>query len=700
MEQAGFCHNHHSHECKTFYDLFTKYKFFYIPDYQRHFVWDEEQISLLIDTLEQNHNKSDEPWLGSIMLSLKDNKVYIIDGQQRIVAMLWMLKLVGVFSDNEQVKIHRSNEYQSKIKQISSDLDKIISYLSGEGKESDKIKKIQEIIKRRIQNKVSFYKYLLKQVYISIIWFKKEKYEYFENLNSKSIKLTLAEKCLAFLATHDQNLYRKNLEAIIWIIDKNRTPEIKVNDFKDDGSQFFKTFINIYCEKSNIIRDPIIRFKKFIESSEKRDWLQKIEVQNPIDFFYKFLNETFKFLKKDYNQPNIELYLKKICLQNFWWWYIEIMILKDEELKKLFNEKLVWLDIGKAIWNFKKTFTKNNAYSFINNIKILNGNKNYIFSNFYKTYISKTNLLDNNQIKSLVIAGGATSRVKLIIFLANYWIKNFCDAKERMRKSKVKDKIEVWLHNNGFILDFFDYYLELEVEHLLPKTFKSTYELKDDESEIKELDERLNSLENLILLSKSKNCSMGNQTIGYKIRELFEENYMEERNRHLFSNIHSLWKNHEKESTDVVKKIKSFLKDRSKKINTALNQINENIKNKFESPYSTKKNSHDFEPLLKMKGFRKIEDRFWKKEDKYYWIKSFTLEGQGEKRRLPFGEKNRDEIKLFIKKNGLTKEKEPKIVGFHPVRNSLFLYKLYEKAVYRLKGHSSLHFNDWDWSEI
>ena len=67
-----------------------------IPEYQRPYVWDVEQLDKLIADIQEHQQKSkDSPYyLGSIILHAQDDVLNIIDGQQRLTS----LTLLGYLS--------------------------------------------------------------------------------------------------------------------------------------------------------------------------------------------------------------------------------------------------------------------------------------------------------------------------------------------------------------------------------------------------------------------------------------------------------------------------------------------------------------------------------------------------------------------------------------------------------------------------
>lgn len=68
-----------------------------IPEYQRPYVWTEKQINRLLNDLNEYQQWADDEkplfYLGSIILHQDGEKLYIIDGQQRITTMLMLGKI-------------------------------------------------------------------------------------------------------------------------------------------------------------------------------------------------------------------------------------------------------------------------------------------------------------------------------------------------------------------------------------------------------------------------------------------------------------------------------------------------------------------------------------------------------------------------------------------------------------------------------
>lgn len=68
--------------------LFAATNYFSIPDYQRQYQWEDEQVSdLLENTFEAFKTHVDEHYLGSIVTRREGQIQHVLDGQQRLTTL-------------------------------------------------------------------------------------------------------------------------------------------------------------------------------------------------------------------------------------------------------------------------------------------------------------------------------------------------------------------------------------------------------------------------------------------------------------------------------------------------------------------------------------------------------------------------------------------------------------------------------------
>lgn len=101
--------------------IFLNAKFsLYIPDYQRPYTWEIEQVKILLKDINEQMNKNDQKYLlGSLILHKNDkndeNKFNIVDGQQRLSTLALILRVLckcNFLSDVEYS--HNESKYHIK----------------------------------------------------------------------------------------------------------------------------------------------------------------------------------------------------------------------------------------------------------------------------------------------------------------------------------------------------------------------------------------------------------------------------------------------------------------------------------------------------------------------------------------------------------------------------------------------------------
>jgi uncharacterized protein with ParB-like and HNH nuclease domain len=137
MERKMSFENIFKPEAKNLKSLFGNVDSFYeIPDYQRPYSWEKEQIEELWDDIIDACSKNEDTYfLGSMILIKKENKFLVIDGQQRLTTLTilfcvlrdllypkdrTLLNLIKSQTDDEfrlrlVTQIHRQNHFEKEI---------------------------------------------------------------------------------------------------------------------------------------------------------------------------------------------------------------------------------------------------------------------------------------------------------------------------------------------------------------------------------------------------------------------------------------------------------------------------------------------------------------------------------------------------------------------------------------------------------
>lgn len=165
-----------------------------IPDYQRPYTWEIEQVKILLKDINEQMNKNDQKYLlGSLILHKNDknneNKFNIVDGQQRLSTLALILR---VLCENNQEKCK-----ECKIGNFLSD----VKYSHNESKYH--IKENYEYIKTYFESyneKCKFLKYLLCKIEFICVLSPSvdDAFLFFDSANSKGKALKSYDLIKAF----------------------------------------------------------------------------------------------------------------------------------------------------------------------------------------------------------------------------------------------------------------------------------------------------------------------------------------------------------------------------------------------------------------------------------------------------------------------------------------------------------------------
>ena len=214
-----------------------KEKKYFIEDYQREYRWEEKHITDLIEDLTEkflNSEGKDHYFLGSIIISSRDGKKFIIDGQQRLTSLTLLLIYIYrtledqalkkkidelIYSEEEGFKLSvdlrrecmsallrhgKFSEEQSdeSIKNIAERYKNIkkdfLGHLAGElNTSSDERELVTEALPK-------FADWLIKEVYLVRITADSDAdaFAIFETLNARGLSLTPTEMLKGYLLTN------------------------------------------------------------------------------------------------------------------------------------------------------------------------------------------------------------------------------------------------------------------------------------------------------------------------------------------------------------------------------------------------------------------------------------------------------------------------------------------------------------------
>ena len=88
-----------------------------IPDYQRPYVWDTERVKILLEDLDEQLSAESQYLLGSLILYENNGEIEVVDGQQRLVSLALILRVLDEKSDFLSKSEFTHNDSKAHIKE-------------------------------------------------------------------------------------------------------------------------------------------------------------------------------------------------------------------------------------------------------------------------------------------------------------------------------------------------------------------------------------------------------------------------------------------------------------------------------------------------------------------------------------------------------------------------------------------------------
>jgi uncharacterized protein with ParB-like and HNH nuclease domain len=314
----------------------TKYS---IDFYQREYKWQEKQVRELVEDLTTRFLDDYEPghereavegyghyFLGSIIISRKDNQSFIVDGQQRLTTLtLLLIYLHNLQKDRgDEVKIDElifSEKFAKKTFNLNVDerMEAMETLFEGNGKafdETGKPESVQTIMARYRDIEAAFAEeltgealpyfvdWLIENVHLVEItaYSDDDAYTIFETMNDRGLSLSPVDMLKGFLLANITDEHKRDAANTLW---KHRLAAL-ADIGKDVDADFFKAWLRSqYAEKIRERKkgakpedfDRIgTEFHRWVREHRERE---DLELTNSLAFV-QFLNRDFDFYSRHY----------------------------------------------------------------------------------------------------------------------------------------------------------------------------------------------------------------------------------------------------------------------------------------------------------------------------------------------------------------------------------------------------------------
>lgn len=528
----------------TIRECFDRDMWYKIPDYQRPYVWGEDQITLLLDdVLYATSNTPDtEYFLGSLVLHSKiinkDSSSYtensVLDGQQRLITLYLMYAVIrDITKDNDSETVCKGAIYQKvneingtperlRIKfEIRDDVENFIDKFIKREKGTLKEEELTELSKK--SKNVSI-KNMVTAILILRKWFGENDEKITRLLRYFQQKVILIYVASAeledafrlFTVLNDRGIKLRSSD----ILKAQNLKEVSDTKKQKEYAKFWEELEGELEEDFDLFLSHIRTI--LVKEKARYDLLKEFEDNIYKKHLLEKGKETFELLKSYKEHYDTIFSGNNYDLNNNWAFDNLISVLKDTSLSDIWVPPLLM---------YLKVFGKNNINDFL--IKLDN--------KFSADWIARETPTVRFQAMAKIIeeiercnndSSLPTKNEKINSLLKSDSFKfKFNDFIYQIKSSDVYGKgfARYLLRKIDYLLDKPSYtekrnsYKNMSIEHILPQNPKENSQwLKDFTNEQRE--EWANKLGNLVLISRIKNASQGRLDFMDKKSKYFDKN--------------------------------------------------------------------------------------------------------------------------------------------------------------------------------
>lgn len=521
-------------------DVFKNW--YIVPSYQRHYVWEEDNINALLEDIKDNYleRNDEEYFLGSYIIQSKNDNNDLLDGQQRITTLFL---LFAFLRDYERTENQYRSEFQDYIYQGAKPMSGI----------KERVRLTYEI---RGNVKSFINEFIIPTN--SII----DKWEAIkEKANDSKENISIQHMCralLCFKKFFDEN-DTIDIVQYVTFINTNMVMIYISADTLEDAFRMFSIMNDRGVKLSNadILKSSnleVISDKKDMESYA-REWEElQADLGNDFDRFLSYVRTLY--VKTKAKLGLLEEYNKNIFKTG------KLKMGKDffESIKSYYN-----------IYNSIIQLDNNNNYEYCNLINVLNsGNLPTdwvpVIMSYYKKYKEQdltafAKKLACKAIADMVCGESPTKRIEnlnkimpaiedssnpaellsnthLFAFDKELFLNNIQTDVYRKSYAKTLLLMLEYMYQDNSILHTYSF---VSIEHILPQNPSPNSQWCADYTD----EERINNVDkigNLCIIGRRKNTSLGNLDYPNKRKRYFEKNIGNfARTLHIYNKFPNSW---------------------------------------------------------------------------------------------------------------------------------------------------------------
>lgn len=528
----------------TIRECFDRDMWYKIPDYQRPYVWGEDQITLLLDDVlyAASHTPDTQYFLGSLVLHSKiinkDSSSYtensVLDGQQRLITLYLMHAVIrDITKDNDSKTVcigviyQKGNEINGTPERLRIEFeirDDVENFIDNFIKPEKGTLKEEELIELSKKSKNVSIKNMATAILILHKWFGEDDEKITRLLRYFQQKVILIYVASAeledafrlFTVLNDRGIKLRSSD----ILKAQNLKEVSDTKKQKEYAKFWEELEGELEEDFDLFLSHIRTI--LVKEKARYDLLKEFEDNIYKKHLLEKGKETFELLKSYKEHYDTIFSGNNYDLNNNWAFDNLISVLKDTSLSDIWVPPLLM---------YLKVFGKNNINDFL--IKLDN--------KFSADWITRETPTVRFQAMAKIIeeiercnndSSLPTKNEKINSLLKSDSFKfKFNDFIYQIKSSDVYGKgfARYLLRKIDYLLDKPSYterrnsYKNMSIEHILPQNPKENSQwLKDFTNEQRE--EWANKLGNLVLISRIKNASQGRLDFMDKKSKYFDKN--------------------------------------------------------------------------------------------------------------------------------------------------------------------------------
>ncbi|MCM3392587.1 DUF262 domain-containing protein [Cytobacillus oceanisediminis] len=502
--------------------IFEKF-WFIIPEYQRSYVWETDNINDLLDDLWYAfENKSDsEYFLGSLVLRDLNNSSYkeyeVLDGQQRLTTLFMLLSVIRDTSCNQDLLntysdmlFQKKNVFKGipeRVRILYKIRDSVESFISESILKKDETKNI-DLLKEKLNEDNTSIKNMANAI-ITMRKFFDEK----ENTEVELFAQFLSMKVIFIYVSTDN---REDAFRLFTILNNRGIPltsadilkSINIGEIESDNEKYARVWEDIEGE----LGDEFDRFLSFV-----RTILVKEKAR--VNLLEEFEENVYKKGKLSKGIETIKY------LQNYKTVYDNLILFKDNQLSNDFKNLITIMLIGlpsddwvPSLMYFYDKFGRRDLTEFLKKLE-------FKFVGDWILQFTSTQRIDNmNKILKQIELASTTNEVlgnSELFFVDKPALRDILDKNIYGRRFARYILLKYEYLESDNTVHLADY-KTISVEHILPQSPNSASNwAKDFNLEQRQL--WTHKLANLVLISKRKNASLSNLDFEKKRKKYLEK---------------------------------------------------------------------------------------------------------------------------------------------------------------------------------